>query len=278
MSDVEAAARREPPLQSLERALGVVRVFSAEHSSLTLSEVAKLAAITPASARRILLTLERLGYVRSSGRRFSLTARVLNLGAGCLSAMSPVEVAAPVMADLVRELNEWCSMALLAPPDIVYVARVHSGHVLSIAGGVGSRLPAHATATGRVLLAGLDGRSLADFLDHWPLRAYTAHTVTDRARFSAAIDAVRVQGWSLVDQELELGLRGIAAPITGADGRTFAGLSVSTTTARLDLPELLERCLPPLVAAADTISTALRRGAGAGSREAVSWSPMLPAS
>jgi IclR family pca regulon transcriptional regulator len=271
------AERRDPPLQSLERALGVIGVFSVEHSSLTLSEVAKLAAITPASARRILLTLERLGYVRSSGRRFSLTARVLNLGAACLSAMSPVEIAQPVMADLVCELDEWCSMALLAPPDIVYVAREHSGHVLSIAGGVGSRLPAHATAIGRVLLAGLDPDALADFLDHWPLRAYTAQTLTDRVEFGAAIDAVRSQGWSLVDQELELGLRGIAAPITGADGRTFAGLSVSTTTARLDLPELLERCLPPLLAAAETISTALRRGAGAGSREAVSWSPMLPA-
>ncbi|MGH2850228.1 MAG: IclR family transcriptional regulator domain-containing protein, partial [Solirubrobacteraceae bacterium] len=107
--------------------------------------------------------------------------------------------------------------------------------------------------------------------------AYTSHTQTDVARFSAAIDAVRAQGWSLVDQELELGLREIAAPITGADGRTFAGLAVSTTTARLDLAELLERCLPPLVTAAETISIALRRGAGAGSREAVSWSPMLPA-
>ena len=107
--------------------------------------------------------------------------------------------------------------------DIVYVARVHSGHVLSIAGGVGSRLPAHATATGRVLLAGLGRDALADFLSHWPLRAYTSHTVTDRARFSSSIDAVRAQGWSLVDQELELGLRGIAAPITGADGRSSLG-------------------------------------------------------
>jgi len=271
-----AAVRGEPPLQSLERGLAVIAVFSGEHSALTLSDVARLAGITPATARRILLTLERLGYVRTAGRRFSLTPRVLGLGVHCLSSMTPVEIAYPVMKDLVRELNEWCSMALLAPPDIVYVARVHSGHVLSIAGGVGSRLPAHATATGRVLLAGLTPDELEEFLERWPLSAYTSHTVTDRDRLRAAIETAARLGWALVDQELELGLRGIAAPITGADGHTFAGLSVSSTAARLDLDELLERCLPPLVAAAQTISSALRRGAGAGSREAISWSPVLP--
>jgi IclR family pca regulon transcriptional regulator len=269
-------ARGEPPLQSLERGLTVIEVFSAEHSALTLSEVARLAAITPATARRILLTLERLGYVHRVGRRFSLTPRVLALGANCLSSMTPVEIAYPVMKDLVQELNEWCSMALLAAPDIVYIARVHTGHVLSIAGGVGSRLPAHATATGRVLLAGLPPAELGALLDRWPPQRYTPHTVTDRDALTAAVEIVRAQGWALVDQELELGLRGIAAPVTGADGQTFAGLSVSSTAARLDLEALLERCLPPLRAAAATISTALRRGAGAGSREAISWSPVLP--
>ena len=271
-----AEARGEPPLQSLERGLAVIEVFSGEHSALTLSDVARLAAITPATARRILLTLERLGYMRRTGRRFSLTPRVLGLGARCLSSMTPVEIAYPLMKDLVSQLDEWCSMALLAPPDIVYIARVHTGHVLSIAGGIGSRLPAHATATGRVLLAGLTPSELGEFLDRWPLHRYTPHTTTDRERVRTAVETVRRQGWALVDQELELGLRGIAAPITGADGETFAGLSVSSTAARLDLDQLLHRCLPPLRAAADTISTALRRGAGAGSREAVSWSPVLP--
>jgi IclR family pca regulon transcriptional regulator len=269
--------RREPPLQSLERALSVIGAFSAEHPSLTLSEVAKLTGLTPASARRVLLTLERLGYVRSRDRRFSLTVRVLSLGAGCLSAMTPVEVAYPLMQDLVRHLDEWCSMALLAPPDIVYVARVHSGHVLSIAGGVGSRLPAHATAAGRVLLAALDREELDDVLGHWPLRAYTARTLTDAGRFQAELAAVRAQGWALVDEELELGLRGIAAPVSGADGRTFAALSVSTTVARLELDELIERCLPPLIEVATTLSAALLRGAGAGSREAVQWPALAPA-
>ena len=126
-------------------------------------------------------------------------------------------------------------MALLAPPDIVYIARVHTGHVLSIAGGVGSRLPAHATATGRVLLAGLTPPELDEFLDRWPLQRYTPNTTTDPDRLRAAVETVRQQGWALVDQEFELGLRGIAAPITGADGQTFAGLSVSSTAARLDL-------------------------------------------
>lgn len=272
------AARHEPPLQSLERGLAVIEVFSAAHSALTLSEVAELAGITPATARRILLTFEGLGYVRRSGRRFSLTARVLRLGVHCLSSMTPVEIAYPIMQDLVREVNTWCSLAFLAPPDIVYVARVHTGHILSIAGGVGSRLPAHATAVGRVLLAALAPGELEDFLDHWPLVRYTPNTATDRDLFRAAIDVVRLQGWAQVDQELELGLHGIAAPIIGPDGQIFAGLSVSSTAARLDRDELQDRCLLPLLAAADTISTALRRGAGAGSREATSWSPVLPGS
>ena len=269
----EPAVKREPPLQSLERGLAVIEVFSAHHSALTLSEVAHLAEITPATARRILLTFERLGYVRRSGRRFSLTARVLRLGVRCLTSMTPVEIAYPIMQDLVRKVNTWCSLALLAPPDIVFIARVHTGHVLSISGGVGSRLPAHASAIGRVLLAALSPPQLEDFLDHWPLARYTAHTTTERDRFLAAIELVRRQGWAHVDQELELGLRGIAAPIVGADGQIFAGLSVSATAARLELEELQDQCLPRLLAAADTISTALQRGAGAGSREAVSWSP-----
>jgi IclR family transcriptional regulator, pca regulon regulatory protein len=274
--DRAVPTRAEPPLQSLERGLAVIEVFSDEHRAMTLSEVATLASLTPATARRILLTLERLGYVRSSGRRFSLTPRVLNLGTRCLSSLTPVEVAQPVMQDLVRELNQWCSMALLAPPDIVYVARVHTGHLLSIAGGVGSRLPAHATATGRVLLAGLPPEELDRFLAHWPLHAYTSHTITDRRHLREVITHVRGQGWALVDQELELGLRGIAAPITGDDGLTLAGLSVSASAARLERDELERRCLPPLLRAGQTISNALRRGAGAGSREATATSPVLP--
>jgi IclR family transcriptional regulator, pca regulon regulatory protein len=272
----DPAERGETPLQSLERGLAVIETFTGGRSSPTLSEVARLTGITPATARRILLTLERLGYVRRSGRRFSLTPRVLGLGASCLSAMTPIDIAYPVMKDLVTQLGAWCSLALLAPPDIVYIARVHSGRILSIAGGVGSRLPAHATATGRVLLAGLAPEELSEFCDRWPLRQYTAHTIVDRGRLIAAVEEARRQGWALADQELELGLRGIAAPVTGADGRTFAGLSVSSTVAQLDVDELIGRCLTPLLGAAQTISNALQRGAGAGNREAVPWSPLSP--
>lgn len=271
-----AGERRESPLQSLERGLAVIEAFSGTETALTLSEVAKLTGITPATARRILLTLERLGYMRRNGRRFSLTSRVLSLGVSCLSSMTPIEIALPVMKDLVSELGEWCSLALLAPPDIVYIARVHSGHILSIAGGVGSRLPAHATATGRALLAGLPREELEEFCDRWPLHQYTVHTITERERLIAAVEEAREAGWAIVDQELELGLRGIGAPVFGADGRVFAGLSVSSTVARTELSELLERCLPLLLQAAATISTALQRGGGAGNREAVSWSPVSP--
>jgi IclR family pca regulon transcriptional regulator len=152
-------------VQALERGLAVLQVFSREHPALTLSEVARMADVTRATARRILLTLERLGHVRSDGKRFTLTPRVLSLGWAYLASLDLWEVAHPLMQELVARTGESCSAATLDLPDIVYVARVPTRRIMSITLGVGTRLPAHATSMGRVLLAGLPAEELDAFLD-----------------------------------------------------------------------------------------------------------------
>jgi IclR family pca regulon transcriptional regulator len=248
-------------VQSLERGLAVLQVFSRENPAPTLSEVARLAGTTRATARRILLTLERLGHVRSDGRRFSLTPRVLALGWSYLSSLNLWEIAQPLMEDLVEQTGESCSAATLDLPDVVYVARVPTRRIMSITLGVGTRLPAHATSMGRVLLAALDTDELDAFLGTMPLESLTERTVVEPRELRAAIDEVRAQGWALVDQELELGLRSVAAPIQDGERRTVAALNVSAAASRVPLSKLREEILPSLLATADAVSTALGRSA-----------------
>jgi IclR family pca regulon transcriptional regulator len=248
-------------VQSLERGLAVLQVFSRENPAPTLSEVARLAGTTRATARRILLTLERLGHVRSDGRRFSLTPRVLALGWSYLSSLNLWEIAQPLMEDLVEETGESCSAATLDLPDVVYVARVPTRRIMSITLGVGTRLPAHATSMGRVLLAALDPAELDTFLSNSALEALTENTLTEAAALRGAIDEVRAQGWALVDQELELGLRSVAAPIQDAERRTVAALNVSAAVSRVPIEKLRDEILPSLLATADAVSTALGRSA-----------------
>ncbi len=252
-------ARETQSVQSLERGLAVLQVFSRENPAPTLSEVARLAGTTRATARRILLTLERLGHVRSDGRRFSLTPRVLALGWSYLSSLNLWEIAQPLMEDLVEQTGESCSAATLDLPDVVYVARVPTRRIMSITLGVGTRLPAHATSMGRVLLAALDPDELDGFLAQGPLEALTERTLTDPSDLRAAIDGVRAQGWALVDQELELGLRSVAAPIQDAERRTVAAMNVSVAVSRVPLEKLRDDILPSLLDTADAVSTALGR-------------------
>ena len=247
---------RVDTLQSLERGLSVLRVFSQEHPRLTLSDVGRLAGTTRATARRILLTLEHLGYVRSDGRLFFLTPRVLSLGYGYLSSLNLWEMAQPYMEQLVEQTDESCSAATLDLPDIVYVARVPTRRIMNVALGIGSRLPAHATSMGRVLLADLPDEELDAFLATGPFAAATELTVTDPEELRTAVLRVREQGWSLVDQELEMGLRSIAAPIRGADGRLVAALNLAAAAPRVGVDELRDQLLPLLLATTEQISTA----------------------
>jgi IclR family pca regulon transcriptional regulator len=258
----ESAAPREGPretqsVQALERGLAVLQVFSHEHPAPTLSEVARLTGTTRATARRILLTLERLGHVRSDGRRFSLTPRVLSLGWGYLSSLNLQEIAQPLMEELVQHTGESCSAATLDVPDIVYVARVPTRRIMSITLGIGTRLPAYATSMGRVLLAGLPGEELDRFLAGAQLVELTPRTITDTRRLGAVLEEVRFQGWGLVDQELELGLRSVAAPIRDGDGRVVAAINVSAAASRVGLAQLRGEFRPALIHTAEAVSAVL---------------------
>jgi IclR family pca regulon transcriptional regulator len=255
----QAAAEKKQYVQSLERGMAVIQVFSRDHPALTLSEVARLAGITRSTARRILLTLEKLGHVRSDGRLFSLTPRVLTLGWAYLSSLNLWEIAQPLMEDLVEETGESCSAATLDLPDIVYVARVPTRRIMTIALGVGTRLPAHATSMGRVLLADLPADKLKNFLAGTRLERFTDRTITDPGELEKALAGVRAQGFALVDQELEIGLRSVAAPIKDADGTTIAALNCSAAAPRVTIQELRGRFLPALLRTTELISSSLVR-------------------
>ncbi|GAA1147677.1 IclR family transcriptional regulator C-terminal domain-containing protein [Kribbella jejuensis] len=244
-------------LQGLERGLAVIRAFSAEARSLTLSEVARAVGITPATARRILLTLEELGYVRSDNRRFSLTPRVLALGWAYLSSLDLGELAGPFMEELSAKTRESCSIATLDLPDIVYVARVPTSRIMTVALGVGARLPAYPTSMGRVLLAGLPDDELTTYLDSLEAEPLTDRTTTAPDDLRATIAKARADGYALVDQELELGLRSIAAPIHNSRGRVIAALNVSAHASRSTPTSLCKDVLPHLQEAAAQITTAL---------------------
>ncbi|SFL42472.1 IclR family transcriptional regulator domain-containing protein [Geodermatophilus ruber] len=246
-------------VQSLDRGLAVIRAFDAEHPRLGLSEVARATGLTRAATRRFLLTLVQLGYVRMEGREFSLRPRVLELGWSYLSGLTLPEVAEPHLETLVREIRESSSVSVLDGDDIVYVARVPTKRIMTELIAVGTRLPAHATSMGRVLLAGLSHADLVAYLQRAVLTPYTERTVTDPVELRAAVEQVRRQGYALVDQELEQGLRSTAAPIRGDDGEVVAALNISAHASRTSMAQLEEELVPALLRTAADIEHDLLR-------------------
>ncbi|MEV6349513.1 IclR family transcriptional regulator C-terminal domain-containing protein [Actinoplanes sp. NPDC051851] len=253
---------REPYyVQSLERGLAVIRAFDAERRELTLSEVARICGLTRAAARRFLLTLTDLGYVRTDGRLFSLTPRVLELGYAFLGGLSLPEVAEPHMERLVAEVRETCSMSVLDGDDIVYVARVPTSRIMRVAINVGTRFPAYATSMGRVLLAALPERDLDAYLTRAKLEPLTDRTICTPGALRAELDRVREAGHSMVDQELEEGLRAIATPIRDRSGAAAGAVNISVHAARATVDAIREAILPPLLVATAAIEADLRIGA-----------------
>jgi IclR family pca regulon transcriptional regulator len=258
----ESAARTSPApgdsyVQSFARGLQVIRSFSAAAPRQTLTDVAGRSGLTRAGARRILLTLQTLGYVETDGKQFSLTPRILDLGFAYLSSMPIWNLAEPVMEALVDQVKESCSAAVLEGTDIIYVLRVPTHKIMSISLGVGSRLPAYCTSLGRVLLAGLPDEEVLQRLEMSERKALTRHTVTDVAELLARIQTTRNQGWSLVNQELEEGLVSLAAPVTDREGRTVAALNISGQANRTSAKTMHDSMLPALLMAAQTISRLL---------------------
>jgi IclR family pca regulon transcriptional regulator len=255
-------------VQSLERGLAVIRAFSAETPELTLSEVARETGLTRAAARRFLMTLADLGYVGTDGRRFSLTPRVLELGYAYLSSMTLPEVAEPHLERLVAETRESSSVSVLDGSDIVYVARVSATRIMRVAISVGTRFPAYATSMGRVLLAGLPADELDARLEASALRPLTRATLTSERALRAELTRVRAQGWALVDQELEEGLRAVAAPIRDRDGRVVAAINVSAHASRITPDGVRRELLPTLLATAARIEADLAAAAAPARRSA----------
>ncbi|MET7880026.1 IclR family transcriptional regulator [Micromonospora profundi] len=258
---VRAEATRSPEfVQSLERGLAVIRAFDADHPQLTLSDVSRRTGLTRAAARRFLHTLVELGYVHTDGRLFSLRARILDLGYAYLSSLSLPEVAQRHMEALVAQVRESCSMSVLDGDEVVYVARVPTKRIMTVGISVGTRFPAYATSMGRVLLAAQPADWLDAYLATADLRPLTRRTITDQAKLRAVLTKIAAQGYAIVDQELEEGLRSLAAPIHGENGTVIAAVNVSAHASRGSFETIRRDLLPPLLAAAKRIEEDVRGG------------------
>ncbi|HEX6933903.1 MAG TPA: IclR family transcriptional regulator [Streptosporangiaceae bacterium] len=245
-------------VQSLDRGLAVIRAFGPDRERLSLSEVARATGLTRAAARRFLLTLVKLGYVRSDGREFSLRPKVLELGYAYLSGLALPEVAEPHLEELSARLHESSSISVLDGHHIVYVARVATKRIMTVAISVGTRFPAYAASMGRVLLAALSPEELDKYLAEATFEAFTERTVTDPERLREVIAEVRRDGYSIVDQELEEGLRAIAAPIHDASGAVTAAINVSAHARRMGPDAMRAQLLPALLETARNIEADLK--------------------
>ena len=233
-------------VQSLERGLAVVRAFDADAVELTLSEVARRTGLTRAAARRFLLTLVDLHYVHTDGRVFWLSPRVLELGYAYLSSLSLPEVAEPHLERLVAEVRESSSVSVLEGEDVIYVARVPVARIMTVSINVGTRFPAYAASMGRVLLAGLDDAALDEHLAAIRFAPLTRHAIADVGALRTELAHVREQGYAVVDQELEEGLRSIAVPIRDRSGTVTAAVNLSTHAGRRTIESMQQELLPPL--------------------------------
>ncbi|MBB4041600.1 IclR family pca regulon transcriptional regulator [Microvirga flocculans] len=256
MDEQESAATANADkdfVASLEKGLLVIEAFDASRPRLTLSDVAKLTGITRAAARRYLLTLTRLNYANFDGRYFTLNPRILRLGYAYLSSASLPSRVQPFLERVSEETGESSSAAILDGDDIVYIARSATRRIMSIGLGVGSRLPAYCTSLGRAILAFQPEDVIDAYLQRVRLEARTPKTVTDKAAFRALLEKTRSQGYALVNEELEFGLRSIAVPVIQKDGQVTIALNLSAQAGRVSAEEMKERFLPVLTTASEAL-------------------------
>lgn len=251
MSATLTESRRPAPkdrdhVEGLARGLAVMKAFGADRPRLTLSEAAKIVGLSRASVRRALLTLQSLGYVESDGRAFSLSPQVLTLAQAWLSSSPVPRVAQGFLEKLSEMLGQSCSLSILHGDEVIYIARSTRKRIGSLHRDVGAHLPAHCTSMGRVLLAAFSDAERDRFLAGAVLTRFTPYTVADTGALRAILDKVRRQGYSLVDQELEAGLRSIAIPVANASGRTIAAMNVSNQGGAVTKKQMVESYLPAL--------------------------------
>ncbi|MEV5126598.1 IclR family transcriptional regulator C-terminal domain-containing protein [Streptomyces decoyicus] len=244
-------------VEALARGLTVLTAFGPGRAELPLTAVAEATGLARATARRALITLEHLGYVTAHGREFSLTPRVLDLGFAPLADQPLSRIAEPHLADLAVEAQDSASLSVLTGDDIQYTARIAVRRVMSVNITVGTRFPAFVTSLGRVLLAGLPPAERAARLQRADRNPLTSHTVTDPARLAQLLEAVAQDGYALVDEEVEEGLRSIAVPVRDHTGRVVAAVNVATHAGHRSLAQCREELLPALRTAAARIENDL---------------------
>ncbi len=241
-------------MTTLAKGLAVLDAFGPRQPAMTLSQAAAATQVSRATARRILRTLAELGYVTQNGRHFSLTPNILNLGFAYLSTQNWIDHAVPLMKDLSEQIHESSSASILQDSEVVYVARVPTRRIMSVAISVGTRLPAFHTSMGRMQLGYLDDAELWRRLRAADMAPYTGNTITDPQALFQRIRGDREQGFSIVDEELERGLRSIAVPIVDRRGHAVAALNLSAHSMRTSREEMQASFLPALRTAASKIA------------------------
>lgn len=234
-------------MTSLARGLAVIRAFSDQRRSLTIAQISHKTGIPRAAVRRCLHTLKQLGYADADSNNFSLKPKVLTLGYSYLSSTPLTVSALPFLNQISRTLNESCSLAVLDERQVLYVARSATSRIMSVALNTGSRLPAYCTSLGRAILAHLPEEVLDDYFDKVELKAYTDRTVVSERRLREILEAVRQDGYALVEEELEVGLRSIAVPVRGASGEVVAALNVGAQATRVSGRQMKTEFLPVLL-------------------------------
>jgi len=247
-------------VNSLARGLEVIRAFTRTQPSMTLSEISRATGMTRATVRRFVLTLVREGYAESDGKYFSLKPKVLELGYAALSSLTFMDVAQPIIVRLAYKLNESVFAAVLEDQDVVYVARATPPErYVSISVSVGSRAPAHAVSTGRVLIAALPEEEQLKYIENVTLTKLTPNTVTSKVKLRGLIEETRVKGWSIVDQELEIGLRSISVPIHDKAGTVVAALNVACPSSRITPEDMRTKILLEMQSASQEITSGLQK-------------------
>ena len=240
-------APRDESVQSLVRGIAVIRSFDAGKRRQTITEVAAGTGLTRAAARRFLITLCDVGLARTDGKHYELTPAILELAQSYVSSATELEVVQDVLRGLSQEFDESASAAMMDNTDIIYVARSPARHrIMTIGLGIGTRLPAHATSMGQVLLSLMNPRELEVYFSNAELSAYTPRTLTTRSALRRRLDEVRDNGYALVTEELEIGLRSIAVPVRNRNPRSNIAINISAQAARVSSEDMLARFLPAI--------------------------------
>lgn len=250
-------ANKTDIIGSLAKGLQVLECFGSDRPRLSIAEVAALTGQDRASARRCLLTLHHIGYAAYDGKYFSLTPRVLRLGMGALAALPLPQIVQPWLDQLSDQIGQSCSVSMLDDTEIVYLARAAQRRVMSIGLMPGSRLPAHCTSMGRVLLAALPEQQAQAVIAASDLTPRTVHSRHDPAEIMAEIARVGRQGYAVIDQEVELGLRSVAVPIIDAKSRVVAALNIGMASLHATPAELRNTYLPALLKVQDGLQRVL---------------------